>query len=337
MMDRLGVSPLTRNYHLFYACLSNSDARLRSAVRTLGNNPSQADLDELIEEFVPEALGTTYMRRQHDDVLRNLEGVISRLNVDQIEAASFTGAVNRVSETLANQSDPQKVSADSLLKVAEALVDASRRKVAAGNRTINHVEGHVEELGKLRTEIERLRALANTDELTRLANRRCFDETLASMFANEPGATFGLVMLDIDHFKSINDSHGHARGDEVLRVVGACLRECMRAETVVARTGGEEFAVILKRTNLQEMRNAAERLRSAVEGLNIVSRKADGTSGRVTVSVGASMAEKADTAQALYEQADQALYGSKNAGRNRVTVYDDLAMQSTERFLMYRR
>jgi diguanylate cyclase len=337
LIDRLGVSPLTRNYHLFYMCISNTDQRLRGAVRALGNSPSQADLDEVIEKFVPEAMGSTYMRRQQDDVLRNLEGVLSKLNVDQLEAANFTGAVNKVSESLANQPDPQKVSPETLVKIAEAMVEAGRRKVVAGNKTISQVETHVDELGKLRNEIERLRMIANTDELTRLANRRSFDETLATVFSSENRNSFGLVMLDIDHFKSINDTHGHAGGDEVLRVVAGCLRDCMRQDAFVARTGGEEFAIILKKTNIEEVRRAAERVRAAVENIGIINRRASGTSGRVTVSVGAAMAEDADTPKILYELADAALYCSKEGGRNRVTLSGELGKSSTERFLMYRK
>jgi diguanylate cyclase len=306
-------------------------------MRTLGSSPSQADIDELIEKFAPEAIGSNYMRRQQDDVLRNLEGVLSKLNVDQIESATFTGAVNKVSETLANQPDPQKVSPDTLVKVAEALVEAGRRKVVAGNRTIAHVESHVEELGKLRKEIERLRMIANTDELTRLANRRSFDETLAAIYSSETRNSFGLVILDIDHFKSINDTHGHAGGDDVLRVVAACLRDCMRGDAVVARIGGEEFGVIIRQTNIDEVRKAAERIRVAVENLNIKNRRPDGVIGKVTVSVGATMADGADSPKALYEMADNALYRSKASGRNRVTLSGEIGMQSTERFLMYKR
>ncbi|MBY3433232.1 diguanylate cyclase [Rhizobium laguerreae] len=337
MIDRLGVSPLTRNYHLFYMCISNTDQRLRGAVRALGNSPTQADIDEVIEKFVPEALGSTFMRRQQDDVLRNLEGVLSKLNVDQLEAANFTGAVNNVSETLANQPDPQKVSPETLVKVAEALVEAGRRKVVAGNKTISQVESHVDELGKLRNEIERLRMIANTDELTRLANRRSFDETLATVYSKENRTSFGLVMLDIDHFKSINDTHGHAGGDEVLRVVAGCLRDCMRQDAFVARTGGEEFAIILKKTNAEEVRRAAERVRAAVENLGIINRRSNGTCGRVTVSVGAAMADDAETPKGLYELADGALYRSKDGGRNRVTLSGELGTDSTKRFLMYKR
>ncbi|MCS4089764.1 GGDEF domain-containing protein [Rhizobium sp. BK176] len=336
MIDRLGVSPLPRNYHLFYICLSSTDQRLRGAVRALGNSPSQADLDDVIEKFVPEAMGSTYMRRHQDDVLRNLEGVLSKLNVDQLEAANFTGAVNKVSESLANQQDPNKIPPETLMKVAEAMVEAGRRKVVAGNKTISQVETHVDELGKLRNEIERLRLIANTDELTRLANRRSFDESLAMVYSNESRNSFGLVMLDIDHFKSINDTHGHAGGDEVLRVVAKCLRGSMRQDTVVARTGGEEFAIILKKTNIEEVRRAAERIREAVEKLGIITRH-EGKSRKVTVSVGAAMADDAETPQALYELADAALYCSKETGRNRVTLSGELGTHSTERFLMYKK
>jgi diguanylate cyclase len=336
MIDRLGVSPLTRNYDLFYKCISNADQRLRGAVRALGNSPTQAEIDEVIEKFVPETLSSNFMRRQQDDVLRNLEGVLKKLNVDQVEAVNFTGAVDRVSETLASQPE-QKVTPETLVKVAEALVEAGRRKVVAGNKTISQVGSHVDELEKLRNEIERLRTIANTDELTRLANRRSFDETLAAAYSSEKRSSFGIVMLDIDHFKSINDTHGHAGGDEVLRVVAGCLRDCMRQDAFVARTGGEEFAFILKKTNLEELRRAAERIRAAVENLGIINRRGNGTSTKVTVSVGASMADDAATPKALYEMADNALYCSKEAGRNRVTILGEQNLRSSERFLMYQR
>lgn len=331
MMDRLGVAPLTRNYHLFYMCLSNADENIRVALRALGNSPKQAEIDHLIEQFTPEAIGSGHMLRQQDDMLKNLDGVLSKLNTNQQEVANFTGAVDRMSETLADQSNAGKVRPEVLFKVAQALVDAGRRKVAAGNKTLTQVGSHVDELSKLRDEIERLQALANTDELTQLANRRSFDETLASLYTQDNRSSFALVMLDIDHFKLINDTHGHATGDQVLVVIAECLKTTTRLDSFLARIGGEEFAVIMRDANEEEVKNAAERIRAAVEGLDIVTRAV-----RLTVSVGACMADMASTPQGLYEKTDAALYRSKKDGRNRVTM-DGVAYASTERYRMYKR
>lgn len=335
MMERLGVSPLPRNYNLCYTCITTSDKALRAAVRNLGNSPTQADLDALIEEFIPEVFASAFMRRQQDDMIKNLEGVISQLNVDQNDAASFAGAIEKVSETLSRHADQDKVTPEMLSQVAGALVEASRRKVAAGNKTITNVEGKVDELGRLRDEIERLRRMANTDELTRLFNRRAFDETLSSHYAREDRSTFGLIMLDIDYFKKINDTYGHVGGDRILRMVADRLKSTMRQDSFLARTGGEEFAVLLKKTGPVELERVAERIREAIETMEFPTKAANVPDLKITVSVGASMATEAAHPVALYDLADKALYRSKNAGRNTVTIAGDEDFSSTLRYRLY--
>jgi len=337
MIDRLGVSPLVRNYQLFHTCITNStDQKLRGAVRALGNSPTQAQVDALIELYLPEAMGSAFMRRQQDEMLRSLEGLLSRLDIDQMEVRSFTGAVNKVSESLSSQSESGSITPEKLVAVAEALAEAGRRKVAAGNKTITQVGSHVEEIAKMRDEINRLRMMANTDELTGLHNRRAFDETLASYFSSEDRGTFALVMIDIDHFKQINDTYGHAGGDKILCLVASCIRSAVRQDSFVARTGGEEFAVILRKTNTEDVAKAAERIRTAIADLEIASRNG-GQQVRVTASVGVSMADMADNPPALYVMADSALYRSKNTGRNRVTISDGSGNDSGEKYLLYRR
>nr|WP_250807926.1 GGDEF domain-containing protein [Neorhizobium tomejilense] len=337
MMDRLGVSPLPRNYNLCYLCISNSDQKLRVAMRNLGNSPTQAELDDLIERFVPEAMGSNYMRRQQDEMLKNLEGVISQLSLDQDEVAVFTGAVDKVSETLSAYDREGKVTHEMVKQVSGALVDAGRRKVAAGNKTLRNVSNSKDEMAKLREEIEELRRKVNIDELTRLYNRRYFDETLAGCFATHERSDFALIMLDIDFFKKINDTYGHQGGDKILRLVADTVKASMRQDTFVARTGGEEFAVILKKASPDDVANAAERIRASVEGMEFTTKAANARPLKVTVSVGACMAEHAETPVALYDLADKALYRSKHAGRNTVTISSGMDHLESERYYLYRK
>jgi len=157
---------------------------------------------------------------------------------------------------------------------------------------------------------------ARTDALTSLANRRAFDLELIHRVElwqrrNEP---FALMMVDVDHFKKLNDVHGHLAGDEVLRVVAQSLRQTMREVDLVARYGGEEFAIILPDTELPHARKAAERAR-AVIAAGIVSF--DGADLRATVSLGVAQILPAERAQMLLTRADAALYAAKQAGRNR--------------------
>ena len=161
--------------------------------------------------------------------------------------------------------------------------------------------------------LEQLRRNAETDSLTGLANRRTFDETLAAEVARSArsGEPLGLLLIDIDHFKKLNDTHGHQQGDAVLRTLGGLLRALVRSYHTPARYGGEEFAVVLPGCGTAEAVVVAERIRSSLA--------TGGTPVPVTASIGVSSAP-ADgvTAAELLGAADAALYAAKRAGRNQV-------------------
>ena len=171
-----------------------------------------------------------------------------------------------------------------------------------------------------------LELISNLDDVTGVANRRCLESRLAELcsHAAQTAKPIGLLMVDIDFFKSYNDRHGHLAGDEVLRTVATILRGHTRGDTdLVARYGGEEFAVISPGQDLAEIMAAGERIRSAVENASV----AQGSSGfcsPVTVSIGAAslIPSLPDTAGvALVAEADAALYAAKQMGRNRVWPY----------------
>ncbi|PTY00366.1 diguanylate cyclase [Opitutus sp. ER46] len=172
---------------------------------------------------------------------------------------------------------------------------------------------------KLADTLEALRQLATVDELTGLKNRREFDRLLEeeqerALRFNQPLA---LLMADVDHFKMINDSHGHPVGDIALREVARRLRAQARNVDRVARYGGEEFAVLLVQADRVAALGVAERIRAAFE-LDPIPI-AEGISLRVTISIGvASMPDDARTSLDLLREADEALYAAKAAGRNRV-------------------
>jgi len=175
-------------------------------------------------------------------------------------------------------------------------------------------------------QVAELEVLATRDSLTDAANRRHFLH-LAGLeldHARRMGRSFALLALDIDHFKRINDSWGHAAGDQALVAFVAACRVALREYDILGRLGGEEFAVALPNTGLDGARVIAERLRRQVE--EMVVRPAKGTVFDLTVSVGVAASEPGNPGpvevDALIEQADQALYRAKKDGRNRVVVAD---------------
>lgn len=166
----------------------------------------------------------------------------------------------------------------------------------------------------------RLRELATLDGLTGALNRRAFLRAAQTELgvARRYGRPFSVMMLDADHFKKVNDLHGHDVGDAVLKALTATCRKELRDVDLFGRLGGEEFAIALPETPLEPAGLVAERLRKALAALQVPTGK---TTLQFTVSIGlASLARPSDTVEALLKAADDALYASKQGGRNRVTV-----------------
>lgn len=167
-----------------------------------------------------------------------------------------------------------------------------------------------------------LQQLSRTDRLTGLYNRGHWEESLKVAYARHQryGNATSLVMLDIDHFKRVNDTYGHQAGDKVIEEVARLIHEHVRETDVAGRYGGEEFGVVLSDTDKTGGRVFAERLRKAVEGLEVLH---NGQSIRFTISLGvADLSQPSINYADLIAWADHALFASKKAGRNRVTVYE---------------
>jgi diguanylate cyclase (GGDEF)-like protein len=178
----------------------------------------------------------------------------------------------------------------------------------------------------LSSRMNELKHQSRTDALTLLGNRRLFDDKLPEEFAaaKESGSPLSLLVLDIDNFKTYNDRHGHAYGDEAVRVVGAALRRYARKPVLACRYGGDEFCVILPATDSQAAAVIAERLRATVQA----SRSEDFV---ITISVGyASLTDNEfPSHDKLFEAADAALYSAKEAGRNRVSSFKGRRAEDT--------
>lgn len=161
---------------------------------------------------------------------------------------------------------------------------------------------------------------ASKDELTGLYNRRAFFELGKQLFkqAKRYQQRISVMMIDIDHFKNINDNHGHAVGDTVLKAFGGLLQNSVREADILARIGGEEFAVILPQTGIEEASNLAERIRERIEAEVL---KHDALQIKITASFGiASCMAESDDLDRMLTKADDALYIAKKKGRNQVKI-----------------
>lgn len=169
---------------------------------------------------------------------------------------------------------------------------------------------------QLRVANRRLEALASTDWLTDCLNRRAFTSGVSAAL-ERGGRTGALLVVDADHFKTINDRFGHERGDEVLQMISAAIRDSVRDGDLVGRLGGEEFGVFLKGAGFEATGRIAERIRAAVNGLFVTS---DGVVQRLSVSIGGAVCAGEGSFAQLFRVADRRLYAAKHAGRNGVEL-----------------
>ena len=235
-----------------------------------------------------------------------------------------------------------------VLRNIRTLLDTARRVRSGdlGARTGLHREGdELNQVGRefdemaetlqrrdleLKKAMQELQEQAITDPLTGLHNTRYLRELLPGelLRAKRKGSPLAVIMIDVDHFKRVNDSLGHDAGDEVLRELGALFKKSVRGSDIACRYGGEEFAVILADATSESARRRAEDIRAAVKRLEL--SHGGKPIGGLTVSLGVALCPyHADQATTLLRKADEALYQAKGAGRDRVVVSDtDTAPQS---------
>lgn len=211
--------------------------------------------------------------------------------------------------------------ADGLLVIAECDVEELERVSDTALELSNELADMGRELlsahRKLQQREAEIRRLSLTDSLTGLANRRRLDEALATEIerARRYGSRLAFVLLDIDHFKRVNDEYGHGVGDAVIRAVADTLQSQVRESDVAARWGGEEFAVLLPETGAEAAAACAERIRAALERAQVPP-----VAWTLSASLGVAELAPGEDPHSLVKRADDALYRAKDAGRNRVVV-----------------
>lgn len=246
--------------------------------------------------------GAVEERRRAQEVLARLHEVAVRVAADVGEHHTKVEEINEELNAVEGRE-------------ADAVLGAVSRIIAANEHMQKQLATADERLREQARAIESHATEARTDSLTLLPNRRAFDDEMARLLREfqQEGRDFSVAMVDIDHFKRVNDNIGHQAGDAVLRGVAETLNRSVGDKGTVTRYGGEEFAVIMPNRSLAEAEAEAERLRLAVADAEFKHEKA---SVKVTVSVGVTQTISGDDRTRIIERADSALYASKNADRN---------------------
>ncbi|MBN9072399.1 MAG: GGDEF domain-containing protein [Rhizobiales bacterium] len=318
-MRQLGVTGLPRNYEIFYEALTGSNQALALDLVSLSKRPTQSELDELSLKYFGQNHGQTVVEQARAAIAHELEDIARILRTERTSLERYSEILSETSSGLAN---PRLVTREILEKIATVMSVATETTIDNGRQLAETLGEKSQELENVKSKLEEYKKLADTDGLTQLCNRRAFDKALARIYEDPKKVMFGsLILADIDHFKDINDRHGHPTGDKIIQAIASILQHATRGNTFVARTGGEEFAVIIDAANPEAVAGIAERLRAAVAQTPFGNAQTGAGFGPITISLGTCMASDASSAEDLYSKADSALYKSKVGGRNRVTHY----------------
>lgn len=320
LIHELGLSANPINFAVFFAYAEKSNDALVALIDIHRSNNRAID-DLKCHELYQRYIEPDRMALLHDSISTELQHTISDL-IDQLsqdnEQISTTKLRTAVDELLATGTHQERQS--TLQDHASSLKSLPRTSSPA-------------EVTQLLLDLAEMRREAHTDGLTGIANRKAFDESLrdAAMATMEAGECLSILLIDIDHFKQINDTHGHQAGDQVIRTVAKTLKENVKGRDTTARYGGEEFAVILPATTLAAAMRVAENIRISIAELDLTSEIHNEELGKITASIGVATFKMGEPLTRMIERADQALYFAKAGGRNCVMNQNDVVTQPITR------
>ncbi|MBN9242730.1 MAG: GGDEF domain-containing protein [Mesorhizobium sp.] len=334
-MRQLGVMGLPRNYEIFYEALSGSNPQLSLAVVALSSRPTQDELDAIGRKFFTQNHDHGIVEQARDILAKELEEVALLLRSEHSHIEKYGRILDETSDGLNSRN---MVSRELLQKIVGAISVATSSTIDHGRQIVTTLADKSAELESVKSKLEEYKRLADTDPLTQIWNRRAFDKEIAGIYNSNKGILFNaLILADIDRFKDINDRFGHPVGDKIIRNIADILQTSTHSGTFVARTGGEEFALIVEGASEDTTFQIAERIRTLVEQTAFTSGQTGASYGTITLSLGVCMASEADGPEDLYTKADRALYRSKMAGRNCVTRHSAMAGASGKNWLLYKK
>ncbi len=317
---QLSASPV--NYSVCYEYFRGEHLLLNQAVDKALESPKPISSETMQNWFDTFLLG--YDLKELNQSQTKLSEIATQLtsvtNHAEDNVEKFDNSLNDCKNELNDSASNSSVSS-----VVSLLLSSTTSMQIAMEQMKQQINESKQEISSLQDRLEIATVEALTDPLTGLTNRKglsmAIEESLSSL--EEQSSEYPcLLMLDIDHFKKINDSFGHLLGDKAIKLVADTLKKQIKGKDTAARYGGEEFAILLPETELQNARTVAEKIRQVIESMSIKRKTDNKEICRMTISIGVSRYQPGDTISSFIESADTALYQSKNSGRNKVSVFE---------------
>ncbi|BBP42896.1 GGDEF domain-containing protein [Thiosulfativibrio zosterae] len=347
-MERSDAATLAERYAMSLKKSQQLAQDTLTQINQLGSNPTPLHFLLIfewlskIDPFAAEQIDTAIKLKQYNDATAEemFHHLLSHIIHKNLPTEEFTNMINLLVENmrawLQNSSQNNHEIEDHLVQLSDTLskqglvpgVITELNDIILPKLKLQHeetlalaqtVETTQNEVVRLKAELEKATNISITDELTNIPNRRGFKQLIANVIntAHESGNSFVMVVLDIDHFKKVNDTYGHLLGDSILRFLARFLKQETKGKDFIARVGGEEFVVVLTDTSYDNGMTIANnlRLKLANKPLKIRTEKQQLT---ITISAGVAIYQMGESYETLFNRADKALYLAKNRGRNKV-------------------
>jgi diguanylate cyclase len=315
LLVRHNVAANPINYAIWYDYVAGGNPNLNKAVDALLEDNKAFDSDNSVELYKSHICNASL--ESFEQINRQLHKVIeqatSAINETYNKAEQTNDSFQKKSVILENFS-----ASDGLKTILQEIIQETKSLAITSQAMQSKLTDANSEMEQLRTELAQARQIATTDGLTGLLNRRAFDMTLTEIIEQSAPDTACLSMLDIDHFKRINDTYGHTVGDNVIKYVASLMKKHAEDHHHVARYGGEELAIIMPNTTHEKAIEISENIRNAMEASRLQRKNDNQSLGKITLSIGVAKLLSGDDPESLIVRADNALYQAKQTGRNRV-------------------
>jgi len=317
LMSKYEIPIDPMNYAVWYEYVSGKNQALTSTINQIIKKIDKLPLDinrELFNRFI-----AMHSESDLDEVHKGLLKILTEILKNIIDAGD---EATQFSELLSQSSSQLKaVEASAAVQgIVDLILTETKKMEDSGKLLQDRLLERNKEIEELRSEMKVIREQASVDMLTKIANRRVFDETLTNQCkkADASHEALSLAIIDVDHFKTINDTYGHLVGDSVIKTVANILKENIKGKDLVARYGGDEFVIILPNTNVEGAMSLTNYLCATVDKKRFTLKNKGERIGKVTLSIGVTCYKTGETIEEFLNRADAALYLSKEAGRNQV-------------------
>ena len=321
-MKMNNISPNPNNFTVWYQFFSGSNAQLKERLKALISEKKGIDSATSLEVF-DEFFAQNDKADETASFHKRIEEIAEKMMVTLVATGKNTEDYGETLENFTGDLEGAN-SVDDIKQMVASVLGETKEMATHMEELQSKVTSSTEEVNQLKGELES----ARKDALTGVANRKCFDESLAAaaLAAEENEQPLSLIIADLDHFKSFNDNFGHQIGDQVLKIVGHVLRQTVKGQDTAARYGGEEFALVLPNTSIGGAISVAENVRKIIASKKLMQKGTETDFGSITLSLGAATYVPGEDLAELISRADKALYEAKKQGRNRV-VSDETAVE----------